>query len=264
MKKNFTLRCAALALCLAGVSGMCAAQDEIPTVPDRVFINDFAINPGESQLLEVWLESTVSWDLMYAKFELPAGLEMAAIDPEELPGGYTFVPVTQSPKGYENMVAMSMNFCNQEFWIPAQVKAHEEHPETYSEYGAYMGYSPAPGFMIFSELGDFTFTGTNTIALLKVRATEELAEDAVMTMTESLFMTPKGASIGSGGSGEKIQVMGQPTVARIKRRPNHTAVTDVKVAGTQGDGVYYNLMGQPVSHPTSGIYIHNGQKVVVK
>ncbi|MBR1803851.1 MAG: hypothetical protein IJ775_02965 [Muribaculaceae bacterium] len=44
-----------------------------------------------------------------------------------------------------------------------------------------------------------------------------------------------------------------------------TAITDVKAdASTNGDNRYYNIMGQPVAHPTTGIYIHNGRKVVVK
>ncbi len=35
-------------------------------------------------------------------------------------------------------------------------------------------------------------------------------------------------------------------------------------AAQQADGLYYNLMGQPVSAPTAGIYIHNGKKILVK
>ena len=31
-----------------------------------------------------------------------------------------------------------------------------------------------------------------------------------------------------------------------------------------GDGIYYNLLGQPVKNPTKGIYIRNGKKIVVK
>ena len=31
-----------------------------------------------------------------------------------------------------------------------------------------------------------------------------------------------------------------------------------------GDGLFYNLMGQPVKNPTKGVYIRNGKKVVVK
>ncbi len=32
----------------------------------------------------------------------------------------------------------------------------------------------------------------------------------------------------------------------------------------QGDGKYYNLQGMEVVHPTHGLYIHNGKKVLVK
>jgi len=32
----------------------------------------------------------------------------------------------------------------------------------------------------------------------------------------------------------------------------------------QGDGLYYNLLGQPIEKPTKGIYIRNGKKIVVK
>ena len=35
-------------------------------------------------------------------------------------------------------------------------------------------------------------------------------------------------------------------------------------AAQQADGLYYNLMGQPVSAPAGGIYIHNGKKILVK
>ena len=35
-------------------------------------------------------------------------------------------------------------------------------------------------------------------------------------------------------------------------------------ASQQADGLYYNLMGQPVSAPAAGIYIHNGKKILVK
>ena len=35
-------------------------------------------------------------------------------------------------------------------------------------------------------------------------------------------------------------------------------------AAQQADGLYYNLMGQPVSAPAAGIYIHNGKKILVK
>ena len=44
---------------------------------------------------------------------------------------------------------------------------------------------------------------------------------------------------------------------------NDTAVEEIN-ADRQADDRYYDLMGRPVSNPTDGIYIHNGQKILVK
>ncbi len=41
-----------------------------------------------------------------------------------------------------------------------------------------------------------------------------------------------------------------------------TAVEEINAAQQQ-DGLYYNLMGVPTEAPTSGIYIHNGKKILV-
>jgi len=42
------------------------------------------------------------------------------------------------------------------------------------------------------------------------------------------------------------------------------AVNEVSVNNPNTDDRYYDLMGMPVEHPTSGIYIHNGKKVIIR
>ena len=37
-----------------------------------------------------------------------------------------------------------------------------------------------------------------------------------------------------------------------------------RISTPASDAKYYNLQGQPVEHPTRGIYIYNGKKVVVE
>ncbi len=37
-----------------------------------------------------------------------------------------------------------------------------------------------------------------------------------------------------------------------------------RISTSVSDGLYYNLNGQVVTHPTKGIYIHNGKKVIIK
>ena len=263
MKKIFTkvlLNAAIAVLCLT--SNWQASAQGLQTVPDRVYIEDFEIEPGQTKLLEVWLESTVSWNMMYAKFELPDGLEMVNIDPEELPEGYTFEPVNNS-QGYGNMIALSTNFGNYEYWDPVQVEHYENDPETYSQYGCTISYSPYPAFMIVSNLSDFTFNKTLQIALLKVRANDQLAQNATLSMTESFFWTPVGGVIGSE---DKVQVTGAPTVTRVKRASGTSAINEVAVAKPAlTDGAYYDMQGRRMAEPTApGIYIHNGKKVVIK
>ena len=41
-------------------------------------------------------------------------------------------------------------------------------------------------------------------------------------------------------------------------------IENVTTTQQQGDGYYYDLQGRRVTHPTHGIYIHNGKKIVVK
>lgn len=43
-----------------------------------------------------------------------------------------------------------------------------------------------------------------------------------------------------------------------------TAVRSIENLETEADAPYYDLKGQRVEHPTKGIYIHNGRKVVIK
>ena len=43
-----------------------------------------------------------------------------------------------------------------------------------------------------------------------------------------------------------------------------TAIDNLSQDGKAADGIYYNLLGIPVNHPTPGIYIRNGKKVIVR
>ena len=58
-----------------------------------------------------------------------------------------------------------------------------------------------------------------------------------------------------------------PNLGLVIFMPAHqeepSAVEEIEVA-QQADGLYYNLMGQPVENPTNGIFIHNGKKILVK
>ena len=58
-----------------------------------------------------------------------------------------------------------------------------------------------------------------------------------------------------------------PNLGLVIFMPAHqeepSAVEEIEAA-QQADGLYYNLMGQPVENPTNGIFIHTGKKILVK
>jgi hypothetical protein len=43
-----------------------------------------------------------------------------------------------------------------------------------------------------------------------------------------------------------------------------SGIEDVIIEMPEDDGYFYNLLGQPVTNPTKGIYIRNGKKVIIK
>jgi hypothetical protein len=46
--------------------------------------------------------------------------------------------------------------------------------------------------------------------------------------------------------------------------PSAETMSVSQITAAHDDGSYYNLQGQPVAHPTKGIYIRNGKKIVIR
>ena len=46
--------------------------------------------------------------------------------------------------------------------------------------------------------------------------------------------------------------------------PSAETMSVSQITAAHDDGRYYNLQGQPVAHPTKGIYIRNGKKIVIR
>lgn len=54
------------------------------------------------------------------------------------------------------------------------------------------------------------------------------------------------------------------TVYVLESPEEVSAISDVKTDNVATDNAWYNIMGQKVSQPTQGVYIHQGKKVIVK
>lgn len=55
------------------------------------------------------------------------------------------------------------------------------------------------------------------------------------------------------------------SVVYVKEMPEEqTAISEINADATTGDNAWYTIMGQRVSQPTQGVYIHQGKKVIVR
>ena len=255
MEAKIIKRMATAAACMLSlaVSPTVTAQ-EIVYSDDKVYVEDFSISPGESKLLEVWMTSTYPWHFMYSVFEMPEGLEFEVISPEELDTElFSFEPVydpdntgRQMPED-ECMAALSKDFANIDFWTPGAISYWREargkdfcsylyfDPRVISatnEDGTPYIYNGSVYFNIVSE-DDLTFNGTYRVILLKVHATEDLAEESYIKFHETFFLSPGNQPI--VGSVIDTKVYGKETITKVMRRP---AGNGSEIEGDMnGDGI---------------------------
>ena len=266
MKANNIIRSVAVALCLAGASGMTVNALYSVQVSDRLYIEDFSIKPGQSKLVDLWMDSMVPWMWMYdCEVVLPEGLVIEPVVSEEIdPELYLY---DEKWGGYG---ALSTNFTRPELMSgPFAEDFTLFHMETSHNLWT---DKVADNKMTFLFEGgakiEIMGNGQYQMMQFKVKATDtfkggdiEVCPDGFSFLTYHEFYAHEG-----GSSTTETTCNGEPSRARVTLDTGPSAVTDLKASGVvEGDGVYYNLMGQPMTHPTQpGIYIHNGQKVVVK
>ena len=282
MKKIFTY---AVIMAAAILSNLNAAGQEIIYSDDKVFIEDFEIAPGESKLVPVWMTSTYSWFFMWSIFEMPEGLEFEVLSPEDIdPSEFSLEAVydaysenTQLPAD-KCMTAISTDFANTDFWLQSTIYYyHEIYGKNYCSFLKFYNIpindvnedgTPYPynGSVILNIMNDglLTFNGTYKMALLKVRATEELKDESYIKFHQTYFICRYYQPV--AGTTVDSQVFADATVTRVKRASGTSAIDEVAVAKPAlTDGAYYDMQGRRMSEPAApGIYIHNGKKVVVK
>ena len=212
--------CAA-AMCLGGQRGLAQAPD---TIPDKVFIEDFSIAPGESKLVPVSIDNACWWYALHFRLDLPAGLEFEVINPEEIDKeAFTFETIYDNKQEGlvlmpedQCMMAMSTNFANPEF-MDTRARQYCEREKTAYDNGAeFIKAQDGTWWMYFFVVGSghICFNGTQRIALLKLHATDELADDAEIHINKCVFA---GQAYAAWGTGSDTQLCAKETVTRVRR-----------------------------------------------
>ncbi|MBQ7691586.1 MAG: hypothetical protein IJT30_10425 [Muribaculaceae bacterium] len=272
MKRNYNRLLSAALIAAAAMTGLGVQAQEPETIADNVFIEDFSIKPGESRLAVLNLDNSCWWNIMFFEVSLPAGLELETLNPEELdPEAFTLETIGdpdasdgfKPQPGDKCLMAMSTNFANRDF-MDRRAKVYcETMGETYATRAELhpTGGSDGKPLLYFFGDGHICFNGKQPMALLKLRATDELANEAVIHIDKCVFV---GQGYVALGEDTDTQLGGTPTECRVRRVDLPSAISDIDAAPERGDGVYYNLLGQPVTDPAPGIYVRNGKKVLVK
>ncbi len=263
MNKNF-YRWLAGAMCAAALClGAQSAQAQVENVDDYVYIEDFSIAPGQTVPLTVWMNNECTWSTVSIYCDLPEGLVLEKLDREQLDEESFTTDYFSNVGNANDYVALSNEFVDQDY-MDEEYMSELEYQRKWFDEGlrtlAVVDCDPALAFtMIYNDrIGQHY--GIYPLYQLSVRATGDLAEESVIT-TRMAMLGTQDLYIGQEVDN---QLNGQPRETRV-RRVTTTAVTDIEAAPVlTGNGVYYNMMGQPVADPAPGIYIRDGRKVLVR
>ena len=240
-----------------------AGEKTMTQMPDHFYIEDFAIKPGDSQLVEVWLDSSIPWmHISDGKIVLPEGLEFVPIDPEEVNTEYYLYDKEE----FTEYFALSTNFTKYELMSGrfasdfAMGGLKTSHYIWIREKTSQSIRFVIPSYTKIEIMGD----GQYQVFQFKVKAADDFTGGEIEVCPDGFKFCTYWEMFDHNGSSSSTEVdlSGQPSRAHVFSAP--VAVEDVKVTPAAGDSRYYDLQGRPVTGtPAPGIYIHQGKKVVV-
>ena len=224
--------CAA-AICLGAQSAQAA---QVEYVDDYICIEDFSIAPGQTAPLTVWINSYCTWQSAITHVELPKGLVIEKIDPEEVdPEAFTFGYICNNDNT-RDYVALSRDFADPSYmdedylWELEQERKHDPTLETMCILGyCFLNGNDACTMVQNDNYWTDVHNGMHPLLQYRVRATEELEDNAVIT-TRVAFI------------GNKLQCyQGQEMNYRFEGTPKECRVRRVDApvvnADVNGDGV---------------------------
>ena len=237
MKKNIYRWLAgamsAAAMCLSAQN----AQAQVEYVDDYICIEDFSIAPGQTAPLTVWINSYCTWQSAITHVELPKGLVIEKIDPEEVdPEAFTFGYLCINPNdNTRDYVALSRDFADPSYMDEdylSELESERKQDPTL-ETMCILGYCFINGNDACTVVQNDNYwtdvhNGMHPLLQYRVRATDELEDNAVIT-TRVLFVGNKL----QGYVGQEInnQFNGTPKECRVR------LVVDPEVnADVNGDG----------------------------
>lgn len=123
--------------------------------------------------------------------------------------------------------------------------------------------------LLKASMSPNTVTATDDVRLfiLTVRSNWKAGDDPIFNRLKTGRTVPDHRGYMNGNDQvDEVTQTADPTSGRyrIGDNSNTTGITEITTNTTVQDGKWYNLQGIEVAHPSKGIYIHNGRKVIIK
>lgn len=258
--KKFVLKMAATVLCMTAAA---SAGAQMTQVPDRMFINDFSIKPGDSQIVDVWFENTKPWTMLEAHIFLPDGLKFAKMEKGEIDSEkYVFDAI-------DDVVALSLNFYDPTITCGEWAEKFKDSERT--EYpSANLQYLVKDDnhLVILLTCNNFRYgimgDGTYAMFQVKVQSAKDFTGGEISVCPDGVkYVSYDENTLKQGEpSAADIDTYGQPYYAHVTLPP--VGIEDVKAAAA-ADSPIFDLQGRVVTGtPAPGIYVKQGKKVVVE
>ena len=185
MKKINTLWLSAAICAAAMLSGQNALAETV-YVDDNVFIEDFSIAPGQTVPLTLWMDNTCTWKYACVRIDLPEGLVVEKINPDELDNeAFTIHYLTSwdSPILTTDYVALSTVFTDESYRTNSYNNELKSYKMDDLETIAWVFFAYTDSGVGMDVINDCLTAhfGVYPFLQLRVRATKDLADNAVIT-----------------------------------------------------------------------------------
>ena len=90
------------------------------------------------------------------------------------------------------------------------------------------------------------------------------ANDNIMILVDDKFVRSKSGTLAAGKCYLDVSSSSPSPAPSLVLEATPTGIEEIEMRDTRTDNQFYDLSGRKISHPTKGLYIVNGKKIIIK
>jgi hypothetical protein len=139
----------------------------------------------------------------------------------------------------------------------------------YRKTGTASGIYPALIKPTDARLADANWTGAATYLKCHVDGggtptNWDLGGTTIMILVDDKFVRSKSGTLAAGKCYLDVSSSSPSPAPSLVLEATPTGIEEIEMRDTRTDNQFYDLSGRKISHPTKGLYIVNGKKIIIK